>query len=244
MHKTPTEATQFIQALCQERTLPNSVDIGLAPPFVAIQAVRDALQNHPHIQVGAQNLFWEDEGAFTGEISAPMLVNLGCSFVIIGHSERRRLFLEREDLINQKVRAALAHGIRPILCVGETLEERDCGQTHTRIEAQIREGLSGIESRNLPSVTIAYEPVWAIGTGRSATVQQAEEVHAFIRGTITATWHVLPDAIRILYGGSMSVENAGELFRSPEINGGLVGKACLNPDSFAKICKLASASHS
>lgn len=243
MHKTPAEAAQFVHAFCHGRTFPSSVDIALAPPFVALQAVREALGQHPHIQLGAQNLFWEDEGAFTGEVSAPMLLDLGCRVVIVGHSERRRIFMESDDLINKKVKAALDHGLRPILCVGETLEERDCGKTNTRIETQIRKGLAEIAPATMHSVTIAYEPVWAIGTGRSASVQQAEEVHAFIRGILTATWHVPPETVRILYGGSMSPSNAGELFRSPEINGGLVGKACLHPDSFARICELASGSH-
>ena len=244
MHKTPAEATQFVHDLCQKQTLPSSVDIGLAPPFVAIPAVREALREHPRIQVGAQNLHWENEGAYTGEVSAPMLGDLGCRFVLIGHSERRRLFFEGEDLINQKVKAALLHRIQPILCVGESLEERDCGQTHTRIESQVRDGLEGIEPGEVSSIIIAYEPVWAIGTGRSATVRQAEEVHAFIRGILTATWTLPPESVRILYGGSMSPDNAEDLFRSPEINGGLVGKACLNPESFAKICRLASTTHS
>jgi len=244
LHKTPEEANQFVQALCHGKTLSGSVDIGLAPPFVAIPAVREALGQHSPILLGAQNLFWEDEGAFTGEVSAPMLRDLGCRFVIVGHSERRRIFMESDYFINKKVQAALTHGIHPILCVGETLEERDCGQTHTRIEAQIRGGLTGIASQKISEVIIAYEPVWAIGTGRSATVQQAEEIHAFIRGILTATWHVPSETLRILYGGSMSPDNAGELFRSTEINGGLVGKACLDPESFAKICYLAGTSQS
>lgn len=243
MHKTPAEAAQFVQEFCNGRTFPTSVDIGLAPPFVALPAVREALGKHPHIQWGAQNLYWEAEGAFTGEVSAPMLSDLGCRFVIVGHSERRRIFMESDDLINKKVKAALDHGLGPILCVGETLEERDCGQTHSTIEAQIMKGLAKVAPDKMNSLTIAYEPVWAIGTGRSASVAQAEEVHAFIRGILRTTWQVPDDTVRILYGGSMSPSNAGELFRSPEINGGLVGKACLNPDSFAKICELASGSH-
>ena len=243
MHKTPAEAAQFVRDFCTNKTFSTSVDIGLAPPFVALQTVRDALGKHPRIQYGAQNLFWEDEGAYTGEISAPMLSNLGCQFVILGHSERRRLFMESDDLINKKVKAALDHGLGPILCVGETLEERESDQTHSTIEAQLMKGLAEVAPDKMDSLAIAYEPVWAIGTGRSASVEQAEEVHAFIRGIFRTTWHVQQDTVRILYGGSMSPSNAGELFRSPEINGGLVGKACLNPDSFAKICELASGSH-
>lgn len=243
MHKTPAEAATFVQTFCHDKTFSSSVDIALAPPLVALQAVRDALGPQSRIHLGAQNFYWENEGAYTGEVSAPMLLELGCRFVIVGHSERRHIFMESDDLINKKVKAALDHSLVPILCVGETLEERDCGQTQTRIESQIRKGLVDIAPDKISAVTIAYEPVWAIGTGRSATVQQAEEVHAFIRGILMATWKVPHESVRILYGGSMSPSNAGELFRSPEINGGLVGKACLNPDSFAKICELASHSH-
>jgi len=243
MHKTPAEAAVFVREFCQGRTFPPVVEIGLAPSFVALQTVRDVLGKQSRIQWGAQNLYWEDEGAFTGEVSAPMLSNLGCRFVIVGHSERRRIFMESDDLINKKVKAALEHGLEPILCVGETLAERDGGQTQSTIKTQIMNGLAGIAPDKMTSLTIAYEPVWAIGTGRSASVEQAEEAHAFIREILKTGWHTPHEMVRVLYGGSMSPSNAGELFRSPEINGGLIGKACLNPDSFAKICGLASESH-
>jgi triosephosphate isomerase len=238
MHKTISEAKSFVRDFLTIFQPQQGIEVVMAPPFISLPAVHQALQSTP-IRLAAQNLFGKDEGAFTGEISAPMLKDLGCTYVIIGHSERRQHFKETNELINQKVHAALRHGLQPILCVGERLEEREAGLTESVISNQIIEGLQEVGSEQMSTITIAYEPVWAIGTGRAATLDQAAEVHAHIRETIAGKWGVPKDVLRILYGGSVSAENAGQLFQSPQINGALVGKACLNPESFAKIISLA-----
>ena len=239
MHKTISEARSLVHDFLTIFQPKAGVEVVMAPPFVALPAIHDALQSTP-IGLAAQNLFSQDEGAFTGEISAPMLKDLGCSYVIIGHSERRQHFKETHTLINEKIHAALRHGLQPIFCVGEHLEERESGRTESVIANQIIEGLQEVGAEQIRTITIAYEPVWAIGTGRAATVDQAAEVHTHIRETIAGKWGIAKDALRILYGGSVSGDNAGQLFESPQINGALVGKACLNPESFAKISSLAS----
>lgn len=235
MHKTPSQAVAFTKHLLELLpSFPDSVEVALAPPFPALPGVSQLITATP-IKLAAQNSHWEKEGAFTGEVSPPMLTDLGCSYVILGHSERRRLFAETDLLVNRKLHAAFTHGLIPIVCIGETLEEREAGQTFHVLETQLLAGLDGLSSNQIASLTIAYEPVWAIGTGRAATVHQAAEAHAHIRTTIAATWSLDPSAIRILYGGSVTPENAAELFASPQINGALVGKACLEPRSFASI---------
>ena len=239
MHKTVSEAEAFVHDFLQIYRPNPGVEVVLAPPFVALSAVYAHLPSTP-IRLGAQNLFGKDEGAFTGEISAPMIKDLGCSYVIIGHSERRQHFKETNDLINEKIHAALRHGLTPIFCVGELLEERESGRTESVISQQIIEGLQTVTPEQVSTITIAYEPVWAIGTGRAATMEQAAEVHAHIRSIMTDKWGAAQDDIRILYGGSVTAENAGQLFQSPQIQGALVGKACLNPESFAKIADLAT----
>jgi len=234
MYKTASEGLSFVQAFLQRYQGENSVDVVMAPPFTALQSLQSALQTTT-ISLAAQNVFCEDEGAFTGEVSPLMLKDLGCQYVILGHSERRQHFGETNSLINRKVHSALNHQLKPILCIGELLEERESGQTNVVIKKQLLEGLKGISAEHMAHVTIAYEPVWAIGTGKAATVDQATDVHAHIGTILEHSWRITREAIRILYGGSVNPDNAEALFHSPQINGALVGKACLNPDSFAKI---------
>lgn len=239
MNKTASEAKVFIHEFLQLYRPKPGIEVAVAPPFIALPVAHDALQATP-IRLAAQNLFSKDEGAFTGEISAPMLKDLGCTYVIIGHSERRQHFKESNELIHQKIEAALQHNLQPIFCVGELLEERESGRTESVISQQIVEGLGAVTAEQMSLITIAYEPVWAIGTGRAATANQAAEVHTHIRSTIGSKWGVAKEELRILYGGSVTPENAGELFQASEINGALVGKACLNPESFARIATSAS----
>jgi triosephosphate isomerase len=216
-----------------------SVELAVAPPFVALQAASRLLAV-TQIKLTAQNVCAKDEGAFTGEISPPMLREVGCHYVIIGHSERRHIFGETDQDINEKIHAALRHSLLPVLCVGERLEERQANQTQSIIQHQLQTGLDGLQSKGLAHITIAYEPVWAIGTGHAATLDQAAEVHAHIRSSLAKQWGINPDQTRVIYGGSVSPDNAQMLFQSPQINGALVGKACLNSESFVKIAKLAT----
>src|SRR6187549_2402886 len=209
MNKTASEAAAFVRQL-KERlpALSTTVELVVAPPFTALESVRIALGPSSPIQLGAQNMFWEDRGAYTGEVSAPMLKDLGCRYVILGHSERRILFGEQGDCIQKKIRAALNHGLRPILCIGETLAERENGTTDDVLTQQLHDGLSGLTREALAAVTIAYEPVWAIGTGKAATVDQAIAAHHTIRRVLAAfASPAIADGTRILYGGSVTPEN-------------------------------------
>jgi triosephosphate isomerase len=239
MHNTISQAETLIREILAIYQANPSVELAMAPPYVALQTASHLLATTP-IQLAAQNICAKDEGAFTGEISPPMLKDLGCQYVIIGHSERRHLFGESNEVINEKIHAALRHELQPIFCIGERLEEREAGQTHSVIQHQLQTGLAGLEPKDLGNVTIAYEPVWAIGTGHAATVEQATEVHAAIRSSLTTHWKLNSERIRILYGGSVTADNAHNLFQSPHINGALVGKACLNSESFVKIAELAA----
>ena len=239
MHNTISQAETLIREILAIYQANPSVELAMAPPYVALQTASHLLATTP-IQLAAQNICAKDEGAFTGEISPPMLKDLGCQYVIIGHSERRHLFGESNEVINEKIHAALRHELQPIFCIGERLEEREAGQTHSVIQHQLQTGLAGLEPKDLGNVTIAYEPVWAIGTGHAATVEQATEVHAAIRSSLTTHWKLNSERIRILYGGSVTADNALNLFQSPHINGALVGKACLNSESFVKIAELAA----
>ncbi len=239
MHKTISQAEVLIRDILALYKPNPAVELAVAPPYVALQAVAHLLAPTP-IGLAAQNVCAKDEGAFTGEVSPFMLKDLGCQYVIIGHSERRHLFGENDQIIHEKIHAALHHGLHPIFCIGERLEERESGQTHSVIQHQLETGLFGLKSQDLSLITIAYEPVWAIGTGRAASTEQATEVHTAIRSFITAHWEMNAGAIRILYGGSVTAENAQSLFQSPEINGALVGKACLNSESFVKIAEIAA----
>ncbi|NKB81531.1 MAG: triose-phosphate isomerase [Nitrospirales bacterium] len=231
----PTTTTNLFVAQLAKRVSANvPVEVVLAPPFPFLSEVGSAVAG-TSFTLAAQNVFWEEQGAYTGEVSGAMLKSLGCQYVLIGHSERRKIFGESDDEINKKVKAVLHHDLFPILCVGESLEERDAGQTHHVVRVQTLAGLQGLEKVDVSKVTLAYEPVWAIGTGRAASVDQAEDVHGLVRETLCEQWSLAPQFIRILYGGSVSGENAGVLFQSDQINGALVGKACLDLDAFASI---------
>ncbi|MEE9552822.1 MAG: triose-phosphate isomerase [candidate division Zixibacteria bacterium] len=207
-------------------------DLVVCPPYTSLTTVISELTG-TSIDVGAQNLHWESEGAFTGEISPQMLSDSGCKWVIIGHSERRAIFGETDDGVFKKINAALKTGLKPIVCVGESLEQRDSGVTEEIVKGQL---LGGIGQLNISGLTIAYEPVWAIGTGRTATPQQAQDVHRFLRNTIKEKWgQEKAESIKILYGGSVKPENAGDLSKKDDIDGFLVGGASLKADSFAAI---------
>ncbi len=239
MHNTISQAETLVRDILAIHQVNESVELAVAPSYVALPAVQKLLAA-TSIQLVAQNMAAQDEGAFTGEVSPLMLKELGCRYMILGHSERRHLFGERDQIINEKIHAALRHELKPIFCVGERLEERDAGQTQSVIAQQLQSGLAGLTAKDAENITVAYEPVWAIGTGRAATVEQATEVHAVIRSSLAAMWNVDTDSIRILYGGSVSPDNASSLFQSSQINGALIGKACLNSQSFVKIAQLAA----
>jgi len=241
MNKTASEAAAFVGELNQHlSTPPTGVELVVAPPFTALESVRRVLGSVSQIQLCAQNLFWETQGAYTGEISAPMLKDLGCRYVILGHSERRTLFGEQSDGIRRKIQAALAHGIRPILCIGESLTQREAGSTNDVLAQQLHESLSGFSAETLESLTVAYEPIWAIGTGRSATIEQAVAAHQTIRTVLAAaTSPVVAERTRILYGGSVTTKNIASLLSSDQVDGALIGGACLEISSFVTIAKLA-----
>jgi triosephosphate isomerase len=217
-----------------------AADVVVAPSFTALQAVAKVLEGGP-VAVAAQNCHFEDKGAFTGEVSAPQLADVGCKYVILGHSERRQLFGERDAAVNLKTRAALRAGLSPIICVGETLAERDAGETLGRVQAQLDAAIADVSDADLARCLVAYEPVWAIGTGRTATPAQAQEVHAFIRGCVArrsaAVASAVAPSLRILYGGSMKPDNVRALMSEADVDGGLVGGASLQADSFVRMVK-------
>lgn len=240
MHKTATEAAVLVRRLAD--LVPDSapVEVVIAPPFTALSAAARALPASAPFLLAAQNLHWEDEGPFTGEVSAPMLKDLGCQYVILGHSERRQLFGEDDEGIKKKIRASLRHGLRPILCVGESLPDRKKGRTETVVSGQLRKGLEGLSKDEIPMITIAYEPVWAIGTGHAASPDHAASVNDTLRSILAQGWGAeAGEQVRILYGGSVTPENAGEFLASARIDGALVGGACLDPQSFATIIAVA-----
>jgi len=240
MNKTASEAAAFICDLRERLPASPNADVVLAPPFTALESARSALGPSSRISLCAQNVHWEQHGAFTGEVSAPMLRDLGCRYVIVGHSERRTLFGERDQDIQKKVRAALMYGLSPILCVGESLAERESGRTESVVTTQLTGSLAGLSTQDLATITIAYEPIWAIGTGRAATTEQAVAVHRSIRLFVETSWDSeTASTIRILYGGSVTPQNIESLLASDAIDGALVGGACLNPDWFATIVRAA-----
>jgi len=212
------------------------VDVAVAPSFTAIHAVAKRLEDGP-VAVAAQDCFWEDKGAFTGEVAPGQLADAGCRYVIVGHSERRQLMGELDAAVNLKARAALRAGLQPIVCVGETLAERDAGETLGRVQAQLDAALAGMAPADVARCLIAYEPVWAIGTGRNATPAQAEEVHRFIRARVAAQFPGEAAALRILYGGSVKPDNIRALMAEDDVDGGLVGGASLTAESFVRIVK-------
>jgi triosephosphate isomerase len=213
------------------------VEVAVAPPFTALYAVRKELEGSS-IRLAAQTLYWEEKGAFTGEISPLMLKEVGCQYVIIGHSERRHFFGESDETVNRRIKAALAQGLKVIFCIGETLKEREEGKTFSVIERQIEGGLKGLGDKELRNMVIAYEPVWAIGTGKTATPEQAEEVHRFIREKVEKLYsREVSEEIRIQYGGSVTPDNIKGLMNQPNIDGALVGGASLKAESFSKIVR-------
>ena len=239
MNKTVAEAVELSNEIKRELADCNSVDVVLCPPFTAVKSVSDVV-SETLINVGAQNMSSEENGAYTGEISHSMLKELFVRYVILGHSERREYYKETDFWINKKVKKALEKNLRPILCVGEKLEDRESGNTEQVVEVQVREGLKDVPAEAYTDLVIAYEPVWAIGTGKVATSEQAQDVHAFIRGIVKdMVGENAANAVRIQYGGSMKPDNAAELLSQPDIDGGLIGGAALDATSFAAIVKAA-----
>ena len=241
MNMTSSEVAPYLEVFRQETEKLNDVDIVLIPPFTAIAKASEILGGAQKIRLGAQNMSPEAKGAYTGEISAPMLRDLFVRYVLVGHSERRRLFGETDELVRRKLVTALASELRPILGVGETLEERQAGQEKAILEGQLRGALEGLTPDQISEVIVAYEPVWAIGTGLTATPEQAQEAHLFIRdylGKLAGT--SLANKARILYGGSVTPANAKELMSQPDIDGALVGGASLDPRGFAEIVAAAT----
>jgi triosephosphate isomerase len=235
MHKTIGEALQFADALARRFPPPQERDIVIAAPFTALHSLGRALRDSA-IELSAQNIHWEEQGAFTGEVSARMLLEAGCRYVIAGHSERRRYFGEKNREINLKVRAALKAGLRPILCVGETLEERGDKNTFRVIRKQVKEGLNNLSPDDIRHAIVAYEPVWAIGTGKTAAPAQAQEVHRFIRQmTAELFGKEIAEATPIIYGGSVNPGNIRDLMAESDINGVLAGGASLDVETFSKI---------
>jgi triosephosphate isomerase (TIM) len=235
MFKTVHEAVVFIKEIRGVVKDVTDVEIVVAPPFTALHAVAEAARNTP-VGVAGQNLHWEREGAFTGEISVGMLKEAGAEYVIIGHSERRRLFHETDETVNHKLIAALGGGLCPIVCIGETLEEREAGQTLAVLDRQIKTGLDGLSGDQVGTLVLAYEPVWAIGTGRNATPEQAGEAHAHIRGRLRQWFGAgAAEHCHVIYGGSVKPDNIHELIRHPDVDGALVGGASLEVKAFADI---------
>ena len=235
MNKTPAESTALAQAIRDAVAGLSSVDRVLCPPYLGLANVAKTLEGSS-IAVGAQNMHWADSGAFTGEISAPMLKGLA-EYVIIGHSERRQFFAESDETVNKKVLAALNHGLIPILCVGETLAQNDAGATHAVVSSQVKAALAGVSSAQLEQIVVAYEPIWAIGTGRAATAEQAQ---ATCGGTVRATLVELygdaaAQTVRVLYGGSTNAKNIGEIMQQPDIDGALIGGAALKAEDYSSM---------
>lgn len=235
MHNTISEALELVRGIKGKVEDVTDVEIIVSPVYTALASVAAELEGS-NINVASQNVFWEEKGAFTGEIAPNMITDAGCSHAIIGHSERRQYFGETDETVNKRVKAALAAGLIPILCVGETLEEREAEKTIQVVETQIKGGLKDISKEDTAKIIIAYEPVWAIGTGKTATPEQAEDVHKNIRSIVA---DIADDAIasgmRILYGGSVKPENVDDLMKQPDIDGALVGGAALKADSFARL---------
>jgi triosephosphate isomerase (TIM) len=241
MHLTHLEAIQTVQKLSylvsKEDT--ERVEVVICPPFTALRSVQTVIQSDRlPFGLGAQNVHWESKGAFTGEVAPGMLQALQCSHVIVGHSERRQFFGETDETVNKKAKAVFAAGMTPIMCVGESLEERDSGRMESKVEGQVRGGLHGVDGERAAQIVIAYEPIWAIGTGRNAEPGDAGQVVALIRQTLTDLYSKdVADAVRVQYGGSVKAGNIREFMAHPEINGALVGGASLDPEEFALIVK-------
>lgn len=237
MNKTVGEALDLVRQLKASIFGVEGVEVAVAPPFTALYAVRKEIEG-TSIHLAAQNLYWEEKGAFTGEVSSLMLKEAGCRYVIIGHSERRQFFGEMDETVNRKIRAALSQGLKVIFCIGETLKEREEGKTFSVMERQVEGGLKNLEVKEMENIVIAYEPVWAIGTGKTATPEQAEEVHRFIRGKIAGLYsRGIAEQLRIQYGGSVTPENIKGLMSQENIDGALVGGASLKAETFSGIVR-------
>jgi len=231
LHQSQNLVSEIINGLGKDI----KTEVIVCPPFTSLSEVSSLLKG-TQIKLGAQNMYYEESGAYTGEVSADMLKSVGCEYVILGHSERRVIFSEPDELINKKIKAALAKGLKPIFCVGELLEQRESGETMKVISVQVEKGLEGITAEQMKSIIIAYEPVWAIGTGKTATPQQAQEVHSFIRELVAKKFNAsVSENLIIQYGGSVKPDNANQLLSQKDIDGALVGGACLKADSFLGI---------
>jgi len=240
LFKTIPEAIELANGLKRELLDCVTVDTVLCPVYTALSEIAEIIQD-TDIKLGAQDIYWQDEGAFTGEVSGKMLKDAGCSFVIIGHSERRQFFSETNDTVNKKIKAALISGLTPIVCCGELLAEREAGNTFKVLDDHIKNGLSGLSEEEALKIVIAYEPVWAIGTGKTATPAQAQEAHKYIRDLLVKLYNKdTAEAIRLQYGGSVKPDNIAELMKQPDVDGALVGGASLQVESFSEIVKKAS----
>ncbi|MBR5947014.1 triose-phosphate isomerase [bacterium] len=237
MNKTVAEAVALASEIKEKVAGVENVKIIVCPVFTAVKSVADVLKG-TNVKVGAQDMYWETSGAYTGEVSGEMLMEAGAEYVIIGHSERRQYFGETNETVNKKLKKALSIGLKPIVCIGETLADREAGTTEAVVGKQVKEGFVGLTADEMKGTIIAYEPVWAIGTGKTATAEQAEAVHAFVRNLIAQLWDKeTADAVIIQYGGSMKPENVASLLAQPDIDGGLIGGAALKADSFEKLVK-------
>lgn len=242
MYKTIKEAIELSNGLKRELFKLNNqgIDVVICPPFTSLSEVSEVI-SESDIMLGAQNLYWLDEGAFTGEVSGKMLKEAGCTFVVIGHSERRQFFGETNESVNKKIKAALANGLTPIVCCGESLKEREANKTFDVLKDHVQNGLAGLNKEEVMKLVIAYEPVWAIGTGKTATSAQAQEAHKYIRGLLAKLYDAeLASQVRIQYGGSVKPENIAELMEQPDVDGALVGGASLKVESFTDIVKKAA----
>lgn len=237
MNTSIKEGVDLVRRLKESLTNFNELEIVVIPPFTHLLAVGNEI-NGTNIKLGAQNMHWEEKGAFTGEISPEMLKELGCSYVIVGHSERRKYFGETDEIVNRKAKSAIFHNLNPIICIGETLEEREKGITFEVVEKQLRTAINGLTEEDIIRCVIAYEPVWAIGTGKNATPEQAEEAHAFIRKILSDIYGIeKSNYVIIIYGGSVTMENSYSLLKMKNVDGFLVGGASLKEDSFTGIIK-------
>ena len=235
MFKTCSEAVETARQLVKLIADNTTVDVMIAPPFTSLMPVSDVVKGSC-VALGAQNLFWEPEGAYTGEISSAMLVSAGCSYVIIGHSERRQYFGETDITVNKKIKAAIKDNLIPVVCVGESEKERESNDTFSVLDKQVAKGLENLVLSDLETLIMAYEPVWAIGTGKTATSKQAQEIHQYLRSLIEKNFgNNLANSVRILYGGSVKPDNIKELMLMPDVDGALVGGASLNAETFSKI---------
>ena len=239
MNLLPAEGVDLVLALWEKIKGQDAVEAVVCPPYVDIVTVADAIRSFSmDIGLGAQNMHWEDKGAFTGEISPLMLLDLGVKYVIIGHSERRQFFGETDQGVNRKVRSAFEHGLVPIMCVGESLKQREAGEASNIVSDQVKRGLFEIDAKYIPGLVVAYEPIWAIGTGKAATSDDAQSMNALVRETIVGLYGKdAADAVRVQYGGSVNPENVAELMDMPDIDGALVGGASLKPEDFAALVR-------